>query len=494
MSFSNEIPGLSLEHCVRVFSRRKVAFLVSSVLVAMGVFVALLLVPRSYESKARLFVRVGRESVSLDPTATTGQMMAVYDSRKSEVESVLDMLDSRDLLEAVISKIGAEVNADEPIESPLQQARLIKSLAESITHDRNNNSNIITVTCKSRTPELARQILTEYLAAFREEYMQAHRTDGSLEFFEEQTQLLSQRLESVQEVLSKKRNSLNVGSIPKQRENLQLLLGDIETQLFTATANAAESRTRIETTRRLRNELPQRMLATNVETNSAFDQGREKLHELQIQESELRQRYTPSHPRMLALKDQMVSAQKILDEYSQTSSSRDDAIGPVRQQLELDLLQQEAQAAAVVSRIKSLSEQKAEIYKRIRTLNEHEGPLQSLQDEVALLQNKHLAYAERLEQSRINQDLSKALISNVNEIQPPSLIPDPVSPRRKTVMGLGILFAGICGCVVVISLELIDPKVLIAGKDGQTVITPTPEKTTRAESETASKFVAHAFN
>src|SRR5580698_9202926 len=44
--------------------------------------------PRSYRSEAMLFVRLGRESVSLDPTATMGQTIAVSESRENEINSI----------------------------------------------------------------------------------------------------------------------------------------------------------------------------------------------------------------------------------------------------------------------------------------------------------------------------------------------------------------------------------------------------------------------
>ncbi len=65
-------------------------------------FAALIVCPRTYESEARLILRVGRESVTLDPTATTGQTTNVFDSRESEFHSFLDVLRSRVILQQVV--------------------------------------------------------------------------------------------------------------------------------------------------------------------------------------------------------------------------------------------------------------------------------------------------------------------------------------------------------------------------------------------------------
>lgn len=55
---------------------------------------AILLFPKKYESEAKMFVRLGRSSASLD-TATIGQTISIQESRETEMNSIIDMLESR---------------------------------------------------------------------------------------------------------------------------------------------------------------------------------------------------------------------------------------------------------------------------------------------------------------------------------------------------------------------------------------------------------------
>src|SRR5215813_3312145 len=65
---------------------------------ALGVFV-FLFAPRTYRSEARVFLRIGRESVGLDPTVTAGQTMALQQpDRKDEVKSAIEVLKSRSII------------------------------------------------------------------------------------------------------------------------------------------------------------------------------------------------------------------------------------------------------------------------------------------------------------------------------------------------------------------------------------------------------------
>src|SRR3989304_8232729 len=70
--------------------------------VMVTVTVGTLLTPKSYQSEAKIMVRLGRESVSLDPTATTGSVISVGQSRENEVKSGLGILKSKDLVEKVV--------------------------------------------------------------------------------------------------------------------------------------------------------------------------------------------------------------------------------------------------------------------------------------------------------------------------------------------------------------------------------------------------------
>ena len=53
-------------------------------------------------------VRLGRESVSLDPTAFTGQTVQVGMQRENEIKTELDILRSRSLAERVVESVGSE--------------------------------------------------------------------------------------------------------------------------------------------------------------------------------------------------------------------------------------------------------------------------------------------------------------------------------------------------------------------------------------------------
>jgi hypothetical protein len=89
-----------------VLFRQKLKLLLFFGTVMVATVLYTFLAPRIYQSDAKLLVRLGRESVTLDPTATTGQVVAVAQLRESEIKSEFDLLGSQDLAEKVVDQIG----------------------------------------------------------------------------------------------------------------------------------------------------------------------------------------------------------------------------------------------------------------------------------------------------------------------------------------------------------------------------------------------------
>ena len=94
------------------FKGRALAFFALTMLLAT---LYLLFVPRRYESESKLFVRVGRENAALDPTLTKGETMAVSASREEEMNSIVEHLRSRYILEGTLARLDPQAAAADPV-------------------------------------------------------------------------------------------------------------------------------------------------------------------------------------------------------------------------------------------------------------------------------------------------------------------------------------------------------------------------------------------
>ena len=101
-------PWGSVGDICRAVLRHKTKAIVYCGLITSAVAVATFLWPKTYRSEGKLLVRLGRENATLDPTATLGQesVVAVPISRDSEINSVVEILQSRSMLEKVVDALG----------------------------------------------------------------------------------------------------------------------------------------------------------------------------------------------------------------------------------------------------------------------------------------------------------------------------------------------------------------------------------------------------
>ena len=435
---------------------KAVAFFLATLAVATA---WLAFAPRKYQSEAQLFVRVGRESVTLDPTATTGQTISVYESREVEINSVLDLLSSRRILERVVDDLGAGSilgasqtgpadAARDAARTRLEREQAIRQLEADVYPSHSRKSSVISVTARAASPELAQRILQSFLKAFHTSYLEAYRTSGSHEFFIAQAQVLEAELEQATGELSRAKNEIDLISVEEQRRTIQTQMSEIQTQRLAAETALATSEATIVQLRAMLQDIPERLVTQTVSgfPDGADGQTRRHLYELEIREKDLLTKYTQHHPLVKAVREQIAAARAILAKPDAPVEQTTLAVNPARQQFELQLLNEQSQAVALKARVAALSGQYGQIAQRLRDLNDREGRIARLEQRVELLQASHRSYAEKREQARIDQALAESRITNVNVVQSPTFVSRPVAPSKKLVVALG-LFVAVVGAI-----------------------------------------------
>jgi len=196
------------------------------------------LAKRVFQSEAKLLVRNGRETITLDPTATTGQYVAVGESRDSEMHAVEELLTSRGLAEKIVDRFGParilEKRAgtrsvgerlswlDAYNLNPLRvysiRDKAVKALGKNLGVSAGKKSNVLSVSYKSEDPELAHDVLEALLVTAREDHLRVHRTSGSQQFFESQRGLLSGELGQQEQQLRQFKDDHGLATLAVQRQ------------------------------------------------------------------------------------------------------------------------------------------------------------------------------------------------------------------------------------------------------------------------------------
>jgi capsular exopolysaccharide synthesis family protein len=428
--------------------KRKVTWFFFGVLIA--VTLVTFLMPAVYRSEAKLLVRMGRESVTLDPTATSsGQVLNTISARReSEVKSELEILKSRDLAEKLVDALGPETFVSGSFRSVFggedQQKKrdaAVRSLMKNWNFIAEKDSNIINATFDANNPQLAQAVLTKLIDFYLEKHLAVNRTAGSHEFFKQQTEELRANLAQTEKALEETKNKTGLASIPEQRRLVLERISTLKTDLERTEVDLRASQDRVKAMRETLAKLPETVVtgATTGFPNFAADGMRQKLYELQLKEQELLSKYMEKNFLVQEVRRQIANAQALLNQETPTRAQVTKGINTNHQQVKLALVNEESNLAALQAKSESLGRHLASTQEELKNLNENEIQVARLQRDLEIQEANYRKYADKLEQARIDSALETGKISNISIAQAATYPLKPVRPRKGLNLALGLM-------------------------------------------------------
>ncbi|MEZ6135340.1 MAG: hypothetical protein R3C53_10565 [Pirellulaceae bacterium] len=416
--------------------------------------------PRSYSSKAQYLVRLGHESVSLDPVATVGETMGLYMTSDSIVRSTREILGSDALAVKVVERVGANKILDrDPTITPSLLARVKQvvsdldpisaeekariTLQKYLDISSPTQSNVIVVSYESSYPELSLEVMQAVSDVFLEEHNRINRTEGSFEFFVEQDEILLRALNAASTAVTQAKQDFGISSIEGKRNILESRLADIEAAVSSNERGLAATKSRVQETLQQLADTPDDIVlgatsGSDQQTSAALHQ---QLYDLQIREKELLSKYTADHPNLQSVQQQLKEVTDIFASMNLSDTATSRGVNPVHQQLRIQLLTEQANLQAELATREVLSKQSGQLKKDLLELNAQDEKLARLQTEMEVAKSKYEAHASKLEQARLEQELGSKEITSIGVIQSPSLNERPVSPNKKLVALLGFVMA-----------------------------------------------------
>lgn len=353
--------------------------------ITIGVGIATLLATPVYESSAKLFVRVGRESIGVDPTVA-GPTISIFQSRESEINSEIEIIKNRSVAEQVVETLGpgyilgqAErdgngtdltsvtkntLNLIRPSntamgdEGPDRFERAILSLQSRLGVNSRYNNNMIFMSYQDSSPERAQTVLDTVIEAFLEKHIEVHRSSGSYQFFLEETNRLKQELQKTENELKELRSSIDIVSLDEQRTIMLRRIADLEDTIESTQTEIVAARASIEAKKR------------NLDP---------------------------------ALNDE------------------------------------QARLQSLIATLESLKRRREQIREQLDTLNSSEFRLRQLERRAQVQDENYRRYLENLEMARISQALEEEKLSNISIVQSATLPVNPISPKEKRNLGIGLL-------------------------------------------------------
>ncbi|MDH3719395.1 MAG: hypothetical protein OES79_14845, partial [Planctomycetota bacterium] len=339
--------------------------------------------------------------------------------------------------------------------------KAVKMLANSIDISAPRESTVVSISANAPTPELAQQIVKTWTDVFLAEHLRLTNTEGSFDFFVEQRELLRGELQAAQESLRKTKDENQLATIDGQRVLLESLKSEVDVERFRNSRQVGAAEARCADLKKSFAELPDTVLTARTDgiSDEAHDGMRQQLYELEIRERELLERYEAGHPLVEAIQRQVKNVRHILEDQEESERHTTYAANPARATLKVELIQAEAELAALGADADSLAQQHGEIVQRFRDLNEYAVTIRQMERQVELLDTSYRLYSEKSEQARINDAMASQQITSVRVMQAATFDPDSVGQSRTALLGAGIIMAFFGACGVALLLESLDRSV-----------------------------------
>jgi uncharacterized protein involved in exopolysaccharide biosynthesis len=458
----NDLP--SRREFLRVVFRHQqkiVGFFLAVVLLTTA---AMLVISPVFESEAKLLIRVGRETVSMDPSVL-GPTMNVLQERTNEINSEIGILTSPYVIEQVVTDVGVAEFVDIDDFADDERSRALEvavgGFLNNLSASSSNDNDIITLKYRTSSALQAQQTLDRLIENYLYRHIEIHGTQATPAFFEQHSVELLGKLTAAEEALQVFRADSQISSIEVQKEALIAQVSGIETKINEVNGQVDASGARITA---LQNSLDSRpevreLNRTTGITNHAADEIKGKLIDLRMRETDLSARY-PDHERALIdVRQQIRVAEQELAKERETHTEITIGIDRTAEALLLDMITERSQLYAAMARLQSLNSELQVKQAQLNSLASGEIGLARLERDVDIADQEYREYMARRQRADISAAMDESRVSNVSVVQPASFSSKPVAPRRVLNLMLSILIGIFGGIGIAYFAELLDESI-----------------------------------
>ena len=341
------------------------------------------LLPPTYEAKSSLLLKFGREYIYRSEVGERGSdtRPLIPLNQEEVINSEIQILTSRDLIEKVIASIKVENIypdlAEDPPKTvtPLEAAILI--FEKKLSVEGIKKSNVIQISFQHKDPHIAAKAVNLLVEFLKEKHLQVY-SDPKSSFLEQQLLAYEQRLKESQNKLEDFKQKYQVFSLEEQRTLLLKQRTDLDTIFKAAQNQVKELQNKLSSLKnQMRTVSKDVPLYTETERYKIVDDAKAQLLSLQLKEQELLQKYNENTALVINVRKEI----KIVQDF--IKKQEEDLRGKVRtgqnivyQDIEREMFKTQSELSSQEARRATLQGQIAQLDKEIQTLDLRENELQ----------------------------------------------------------------------------------------------------------------------
>lgn len=447
----NAASAISLRDLAAPLFRHRSLVGVSFVGILLGSALAAFLLPKQYQAEMKILVR--RERV--DPVVTADKTAVIEphpEVTEEELQSEVELLKSRDLLEQVVRTCGLSPNKEQAAvadhDTQVSLAHAVRDLEATLQAEPIKKTNLITASYRSRDPALAARVLNTLAGFYLEKHVAVHRLPGAFDFFQQQTERSRNDLAASEAHLTEFDQEAGMVSPELEKEIVLRKTSDFDADLQRTRADIAE------TTQSIRALESQMAAATprittqerTSENPGLITQLKSTLLTLELKRTDLLGKFAPDYPPVVQVEQEIEQTQAAIAnaDTAQTHEQTTDR-DPTYAWLHAELAKNRTQLTALQARAEALAPVVEAYRAKARTLEVKGTTQQDLVRATKAAEEDYLLYQQKQEEARISDALDRNRIVNVAIAEAATV---PALPVRSP---WSILLAG-CALAVLMSV------------------------------------------
>lgn len=486
----------SLRDLLRLFFifRREfqLAFVVTVVVAILGAF----LLPRQYESTARLLVKPGlsntlpieasdrqtlvapstqRDPILDEEQLFTGRPIALkvaesylqesaarppegwWQTVKSQIRQLLAGL--KDSLRSVLQALGLA-------EAQSPEERLATELIKRLSIGHESGSSVMVASLRWDDPAVAQRLVQVWVNTYLEARAASLERKSLYAFYQEQTATTGRRVEQLKAQLAGHLSRIGSSSVEDYLHDQSNTLQRMNSERFQTSAEIASLSTSLISARQQIAGMPQQVVTEESSTLNPdrLDMQRQ-LNGLIVERERLLRVFLPGTEPLKQIDQNIAELRQQLSQQAEhVKSSTNRAPNGIVVNLKQQVADGTVRLASLKAQLAKQDQQIKEVRADLEQVIAQEPEISRVMRELQVAQQNFLLYADNLEKARIDRALDSSRISNIAIIEQPTFNPSRVFPKSLLIILLCLPAGLAVGLLVIYLCYLLDQRIHDGGR------------------------------
>lgn len=442
-----EYQRVNLRDLLTVVFKHRTKILTIFFVVVSLVTIASFAISPVYEAQSTLLVKLGREYMNRPEVGTSPPLMSL--NQEEVLNSEIQILRSPDLAVRVIEtlKLG-RIYPDLEKKPPRGMRPIDAAVAifeEKLVVEDVRKSSVLRVTFRHENPQVASKAVNLLVDYFKEKHLQVFSSPQS-SFLEGQVASFRKKLLDSESEMQAFKQQNRVYSLEEQRTLLLNQRTTLASETLTTRNRIDELQERLGTLKaRTKALTSSNALYTQTERDKIIVEAGSKLLSLEITQQELLRKYKEDNKLVVENRKQIQLVKEFLRDQEADIGRKVLTGNAVYQEAQKDMVRTEADLSSQKAKYSTLTVQLGQLDGEIRSLDLREKEMQNLKRELATNEKNFQIYGDKMEEARIIDDMNRLKMANISVIQPAQVPVEPVTPKKKLNILLGIVFGSLSG-------------------------------------------------